>query len=265
MAPHTLPGHGGAVTPTVDDADFVRLAVVGGHSAMATLRDDRLRFAMAIAMPAAKRPPPRRECARRGPSSHPLAKPRGRDPASHRRPDTRHPVQCPPHPRRHHRGRARAVRGHRTPIWLAAWGRYNAGAGRGRAIFAPLTACFTLGYTEKTSIKPVIPRTRRTCCCGAARDRSPPLSRARLSTRTSTPGRGRRPARRRGPRSFPVRHGDPVGAAQEDIGQSAASTRRSRCRSPPDRFMGVFHQSSCMQQPMKRRLPCTSDRGRAVS
>jgi hypothetical protein len=38
-------------------------------------------------------------------------------------------------------------------------GRYNAGAGRGQASFAPLTARFTLGYTEKTSIKPVIART----------------------------------------------------------------------------------------------------------
>ena len=48
-APHTLPGPGGAVTPTGNDADFSGLTVVGGHSAMATLLDDRLRFAMAIA------------------------------------------------------------------------------------------------------------------------------------------------------------------------------------------------------------------------
>ena len=66
-------------------------------------------------------------------------------------------------------------------------GRYNAGAGRGRASPAPLTACFTLGYTEKTSIRPVILRTWRTCRRGAARDRSPPLSRVHLSTRSSTP------------------------------------------------------------------------------
>jgi hypothetical protein len=32
-------------------------------------------------------------------------------------------------------------------------GRYNAGAGRRRASFAQLTAYFTLGYTEKTSIQ----------------------------------------------------------------------------------------------------------------
>jgi hypothetical protein len=88
-APHTLPGPGGAVTPASNDADFSGLTVVDGHSAMAILLDDRLRFAMAIAMPAAKRPPPRRECTQQGPSSHPPAKPRGRDHVRHRRPGTR--------------------------------------------------------------------------------------------------------------------------------------------------------------------------------
>ena len=41
-----------------------------------------------VTVATAKRPPPRRECARRGPSSHPPAKPRGRDHARHRRPGT---------------------------------------------------------------------------------------------------------------------------------------------------------------------------------
>ena len=53
----------------------------------------------------ARRPPPRRECARRGPRSHPPAKPEGRDHAKHRRPGAR---SSSPHPGRHHRGRARA-------------------------------------------------------------------------------------------------------------------------------------------------------------
>lgn len=109
---------------------------------MAILLDDRLRFAMAIAMPAGKRPPPRRECARQGPSSHPPAKPRGRDHARHRRPGPPvqcrpgPPVQCPPRPRRHHRGRAGRA-WPRAPIWARAWGplqrRGRQGTGQLRA------------------------------------------------------------------------------------------------------------------------------------
>jgi hypothetical protein len=44
---------------------------------------------------AAKRPPPGRECARRGPRSHPPAKPRGQDHARHRRPGARRRAPAP--------------------------------------------------------------------------------------------------------------------------------------------------------------------------
>jgi hypothetical protein len=51
----------------------------------------------------------------------------------------------------------------------------------------PPAACSTLVYTEKTCTRPVTFRILRTCCCGAAKDRSPPLSRIRFIARTSTP------------------------------------------------------------------------------
>ena len=106
---HRVPGLGEADGPARNDADFVRFDCAEWHSAMSTRLDGGLRFAMAFGLPwpslctAAKRPPPRRECARRGPRSHPPAKPRGQDHARHRKPGAR----CrAPHPRRHHQGRA---------------------------------------------------------------------------------------------------------------------------------------------------------------
>ncbi len=60
---------------------------MGGHSALVTGLDDgpSVRQGHRDAH-AAKRPPPRRECARRRPRSHPPAKPRGRDHVRHCRP-----------------------------------------------------------------------------------------------------------------------------------------------------------------------------------
>jgi hypothetical protein len=66
-------------------------------------------------------------------------------------------------------------------------------------------------------------------------------------------------------RPLPVRHGDPAGAAQEDIGQSLASTHKKSPRSPADRFMWVCHSPGDMQRPMKRGLPWPAPGGRVVS
>ena len=63
-----------------------------------------------------------------------------------------------------------------------------------------------------------------------------------------------------------VRHGDPAGAAQEDIGQSLASTRRKSSSAFTRRsLMCLFHSSSHMQQPMKRDQPCSAPGRQAVS
>jgi hypothetical protein len=63
----------------------------------------------------------------------------------------------------------------------------------------------------------------------------------------------------------PVRHGDPAGAAQDDIGQSLASTRRKSSSLIRRLFMGCCNCSSRMQQPMKDGRPCCRPDGRTVS
>jgi hypothetical protein len=55
---------------------------------------------------------------------------------------------------------------------------------------------------------------------------------------------------------LPVQHGEPAGAAQDDIGQSLASTSRKSRRSPVDRFMCPFHPSCRLQRSVKHRCPC---------
>jgi hypothetical protein len=50
---------------------------------------------------------------------------------------------------------------------------------------------------------------------------------------------------------LPVRHGEPAGAAQVDIGQSCDSTRLKSSLATPDCFMRVFQTSSRLQQVMK--------------
>ncbi len=55
------------------------------------------------------------------------------------------------------------------------------------------------------------------------------------------------------------------GAAQEDIGQSFASTRRKSSSLTRGSFHGVCHPPGRMQQPVKHGSPCSASGGRAVS
>jgi hypothetical protein len=50
---------------------------------------------------------------------------------------------------------------------------------------------------------------------------------------------------------LPVRHGEPAGAAQVDIGQGCDSTRLKSSLMSPDCFMRVFQPSSRLQRLMK--------------
>jgi hypothetical protein len=127
---------------------------------MATLLDDRLRFAMAIAMPLPSGP--RRGVSALGRGLAPIPPPNREDKTIQHTVD-----QAPGATPRTLAGiieGARGPSGHRAAIWARGMGRYTAGAGRRRASFAPLTACFTLGYTQKTSITPVLSRSGR--CLG---------------------------------------------------------------------------------------------------
>src|SRR5664279_3351492 len=53
-----------------------------------------------------------------------------------------------------------------------------------------------------------------------------------------------------------VRHGEPTGAAQVDIGQLCASTRLKSSLTTHDCFMSPFHPSNDLQQLMKHAEPC---------
>ena len=71
-----------------------------------------------------KRPPPRRECARRGPSSHPPAKPRGRDHARHRRPGPQCNAPAPsPTSARMHAGPCVATVGPDSRAWVCSFSK----------------------------------------------------------------------------------------------------------------------------------------------
>ena len=71
-------------------------------------------------------------------------------------------------------------------VAVAARGRRGAAGGQAWTCRALLAACSTLGYTEKTSIRPVACRIWRTGRRGAASSRSPPLRRVHFRTRSST-------------------------------------------------------------------------------
>ena len=58
---------------------------------------------------------------------------------------------------------------------------------------------------------------------------------------------------------LPVRHGEPAGAAQVDIGQSRDSTRWKSSLTTRRLFHGVFQASSRLQRPMKQRIPWSAD------
>jgi integrase len=59
----------------------------------------------------------------------------------------------------------------------------------------------------------------------------------------------------------PVRHGDPAGAAQDDIGQSLASTRRKSSSLTRTSFHEPVASSRCLQQPVKHFWPCWRSAG----
>jgi hypothetical protein len=66
---------------------------------------------------------------------------------------------------------------------------------------------------------------------------------------------------------LPVRHGDPAGAAQVDIGAVVGLHTEELVvvTHPQIVFIGVFHKSGRMNRPMKQDVPWTSLAGHCVS